>query len=97
MQAPRESITKDIMAQMTTLGFLLLSNVSGYNEEELFKWQQWFFRLPKEVKSQLYKNHFKRDNHNYYRGFAPFIDNDPSHKELYEIGVDLSQVNDEEK
>lgn len=85
------------MDQMTNLGFLLLSNIPGYEEEELFKWQQWFFRQPTDVKRKLYKNHFQRENSNYYRGFAPFIDNDPSHKELYEIGLDLSKVSDEEK
>jgi hypothetical protein len=28
---------------------------------------------------------------------APFIANDPSHKELYEIGLDLSKVSEEEQ
>ena len=38
-----------------------------------------------------------KENPNYYRGFAPFIANDPSHKELYEVGLDLSKVSDAEK
>lgn len=58
MQADSPVITKEIMDQMTNLGFLLLSNIPGYEEEELFKWQQWFFRQPADVKRKLYKNHF---------------------------------------
>lgn len=49
------------------------------------------------MKQHLYKNHFRRQNPNYYRGLAPFIPNDPSHKELYEIGLDLAKVSDEEQ
>lgn len=29
--------------------------------------------------------HFNRDNKNIYRGFFPFLDNDPSHKEFYDM------------
>ena len=49
------------------------------------------------MKRKLYKNHFLKENPNYYRGFAPFIANDSSYKELYEIGLDLSKVSDYEK
>lgn len=45
----------------------------------------------------MYKNHFNQENPNFYRGMAPFIDNDPSHKELYEIGLDLYKVSREEQ
>ena len=85
------------MDQMTNLGFLLLSHIPGFEEKELFQHQKWFFGLPDDVKRKLYKNHFLKDNQNFYRGFAPFIANDPSYKELYEIGLDLSKVSDKEK
>lgn len=82
---------------MTNLGFLLLSNVPGYDEEVLFKHQKWYFNQSEEEKKKLYKTHFNRENKNGYRGHAPFIDNDPSHKELYEIGLEYSRVSEEEK
>ena len=82
---------------MTNLGFLALSNIPNFDEEALFQHSKWFFNLDDEVKRKLYKNHFVKENSNLYRGFAPFIDNDPSHKELYEMGLEWSQVSDEEK
>ena len=37
MTQSRENITKQIMEQMYTLGFLLLSNIPEYDEEALFE------------------------------------------------------------
>lgn len=85
------------MDQMETLGFLLLSNIPGYDEDALFAHMKWFFALSDDIKRKLYKNHFNKENPNYYRGFAPFIANDPSYKELYEIGLDLTKVSDKEQ
>ena len=82
---------------MNSLGFLVLSNIPDYNEEKLFEHAKWFWRLPAEVKERLYKKHFKEENPNHYRGLAPFVANDPSHKELYEIGWDYAQVSEEER
>lgn len=36
MDSPAENITKGIMHQLQSVGFLLLTNVSGFNEKELF-------------------------------------------------------------
>ena len=97
MAGPREVITSQIMQQMNNLGFLLLSNIPGYDEEKLFEHQRWFFNLSDNVKIKLHKNHFNKENPNFYRGFAPFIANDPSFKELYEIGLDYSKVSEDEQ
>lgn len=97
MQGPHDDITAQLMHQMTNLGFLALANIPGYDEEALFRHQKWFFALSPEAKQALYKNHFRKENKNLYRGLAPFIDNDPSHKELYEIGLDWAQVSEEER
>lgn len=82
---------------MTNLGFLALSNIPNYDEDALLKYQKWFFSQGDQVKEKLYKNHFKKANANLYRGFAPFIDNDPSHKELYEVGLEWSKVSENER
>ena len=89
MKADRQAVTDAIMEQLTSLGFLALGNVPDYDEQELYKWQKWLFAHSKEEKQRLYKRSFNPDNSNIYRGFAPFIENDPSHKELYEIGLDI--------
>lgn len=62
-----------IMEQCTQLGFLAITNIPNYNEEELLKQQKWFFSQSDEVKRKLYKKHFNKENTNVYRGFAPFI------------------------
>jgi len=59
--------------------------------------QKWFFSLGDDVKRKLYKQHFQSENQNTYRGFAPFIENDPSHKEMYEVGLDWVKVSEEER
>lgn len=83
---------------METLGFLLLSNIPGFREEEIFRWQKWFFSMPDAVKDKIIMNHFNHpQNPNHYRGLAPFLDNDISHKEFFEVGLDLSKVSDLEK
>jgi isopenicillin N synthase-like dioxygenase len=82
---------------MNNLGFLLLSNIPDFDEEKLFAHQKWFFSLPDEVKAKLHMNHYNSENPNHYRGLAPFIANDPSFKELYEIGLDYEKVSEDER
>ena len=44
----------------------------------------------------MHKNHFCSENKNTYRGIAPFVPNDPSHKEFYEVGLNFSEVSEKE-
>jgi isopenicillin N synthase-like dioxygenase len=97
MTYPRETITHQIFSQMTGLGFLLLKNVPNYDEQALFAMTKQLFSLPLEAKRRLYRKDFNPENKNMYRGYAPFIDNDVSHKELYEIGLDYAQVSEAER
>ncbi len=41
--------------------------------------------------------HFNNENTNLYRGFFPLIDNDPSHKQFYDLGRPLSDISQAEK
>ena len=85
---------------MENEGFLVLQNVPGYDQDELLKWQKWFYALPKAERESLAIAHLARDGKhhpNTYRGFAPFLNNDVSHKEMFEIGLDYDQVSEEEK
>ena len=43
------------------------------------------------------RKQYNKDSYNIYRGIVPFIDNDPSHKEFYEVGLDYDQVSKSEK
>ncbi len=88
MTWPREKIREVLMHQLQNLGFLCLTNLPDYDEEELFKQNVWVFNLPEDEKKKLYQNHHNKDSKNYYRGLCPFLPNDVSHKELYDMGVD---------
>jgi isopenicillin N synthase-like dioxygenase len=68
------------------LGFLHITNVPGFNEKALFKVCKAFHSMPSKEKDKLkWKNH-NPANKNRYRGLAPFVDNDESHKELFDMG-----------
>lgn len=56
-----------------------------------------FHSMPEDLKHSLkWKNH-NPDNNNIYRGLAPFVDNDPSHKELFDMGQDIDEISPEER
>jgi isopenicillin N synthase-like dioxygenase len=86
MQAPEAELVPQIMKQLTGLGFLHITNVPGFNEKALFKVCKAFHSMPSKEKDKLkWKNH-NPANENRYRGLAPFVDNDESHKELFDMG-----------
>ena len=39
--------------------------------------------------------HHRAENKNYFRGLIPFVDNDPAHKELYDLGGSVALCSDE--
>ena len=43
-----------------------------------------------------WRNH-NPDNKNIYRGLAPFVDNDVSHKELFDMGYPYEWLSEEAK
>ncbi len=43
------------------------------------------------------QHHHNSENGNYYRGLAPFMPNDISHKELFDMGLEYSRVSNYEK
>ena len=83
--------------ELKTVGFFLITKVPGFDETELLHWGKWLCSLPLEEKRKLWKKHWNNENPNIYRGFAPFIDNDPSHVEIYDMGLDYEEVSEEEK
>ena len=82
---------------MKTVGFCLINNVPQHDEEALFAAVKAFHALPLEAKSLLSPAHFITGNRNLFHGYFPFLDNDPSHKEFYDMGRPLSDISEWER
>ena len=84
------------MKNLNTVGFFALTNVEGYDEAELYRAVRAFYKdIPDNEHKKLIWNNFAPKNQNYYRGLTPFVDNDPAHKEMFDIGCSLSLCSDE--
>ncbi|VVU95535.1 2OG-Fe(II) oxygenase superfamily [seawater metagenome] len=86
-----------IMEQLEKLGFLYVKNIDGYDEEEMFAACKAFHNIPEKEKKKLYWKSHNSSNSNIYRGMAPFLDNDESHKEIFDMGLPLSEISESEK
>ena len=82
---------------METLGFVYIKNVDGFDEDVMLSACKAFHSIPdKEKEKLMWKNH-NPNNKNIYRGLSPFLDNDESHKELFDMGISLENISEEEK
>lgn len=97
MTDTEENIVAQIYEQMTTLGFLQLKNIDGFNEQELLLDIKEFHSMPDSEKKKLQMKQFNQDNPNMYHGLTPFIDNDVSHKEFFDMGSPYEDADEEER
>ena len=74
------------MKMLTEVGFLHLKNVPGFDEDNLLADIKEFFSIPDKIKKQGQPKHLNNKNENIYRGWFPFLDNDISHKEFFDMG-----------
>ena len=88
----KQAMISKLMEQMRTVGFILIDNVPDFNEDELLKASKAFHNLPLEMKMKLALKHFNNETRNVYRGYFPFLDNDPSHKEFYDMSRPLKDI-----
>ena len=93
---PNERKREAIMNELRNVGFFVVTNVPGHDEEKLLNCAKWLCALPKEEKDRLTKKFWNMNNPNVYRGLAPFIENDPSHVEIYDMGYDYDKITPEE-
>ena len=96
MQAPEEEIIPKIIKMCSEVGFLHLKNVPGFDEDQLLKDTKAFHSLPQSVKKQGWPKHLNKKNSNVYRGWIPFLDNDPSHKEFYDMGLPIEEMDEDQ-
>lgn len=77
---------------MSTIGFCLLTNVPGHNEEELLSAIKAFHEIPLEDKMKLAPTHYRKENKNKLHGYFPFLERDMAHKEFYDIVRPLKDI-----
>lgn len=71
---------------MTQVGFCVISNVAGHDEARLLEAGRAFHSLPLPVKHAMALKHFKLGHgKNINQGYFPFLENDPAHKEFFDI------------
>ena len=97
MQDSEESIVQQVYQMMTTTGFLHLKNIDGFDEDSLLADVKRFHDMPDTEKRKLYTRKFNAENANTYRGFCPFIANDASHKEFFDMGSPYEEADEEER
>ena len=96
MSLPEEQIIQKLMQNLNSVGFFAMTNVEDYDEGELYNAVTAFYRdIPAEERSKLTMHNFAPENKNHYRGMTPFVDNDPAHKEMYDMGSSLKFCSDE--
>ena len=59
-------LVKQLMKQMTTVGFCLITNVPGHNEESLMKAIKDYHDLPLEVKMKMAPKHMNPESKHIY-------------------------------
>ena len=95
MNQPEKKIISMIMKMMEEVGFLHLKNVPGFDEDDLLETIKEFHNLPNDVKHKLKPKHFVKEHKNVWRGWFPFLDNDISHKEFFDMGAPWHEVSEQ--
>ena len=90
-------IVNQLMDQMTTVGFCLITNFEGHDEQSLLKAITAFHYLPLEKKLMLSPKHVTPGNANGYQGYFPFIDGNVALKEFYSMPRPFSDISSWEK
>lgn len=86
----RQKLAKEVIHGLENIGFLYIDNVEGIDYNLLFNICQWFFGLPTETKMKLARKQWNSDNRNVFRGYFPVVKGEPSRKEAFEFGRDIS-------
>ena len=96
MSLPEDQIIHKLMQNCHSVGFFAMTNVEEFDEGELYNAVTAFFKdIPGEERNKLMMQNAAPENKNHYRGLTPFVDNDPAHKEFYDMGSSLKFCSDE--
>ncbi|CAK9042206.1 2-oxoglutarate-Fe(II) type oxidoreductase (Endocrocin synthesis protein D), partial [Durusdinium trenchii] len=87
----------ELMHQMETVGFLVLTNIPDYDEPKYLEACKALHSLPADMKRALYLQKDEPANQNTYRGYQPLKPNDKSHKEFLDMGLPMDMMSEEER
>ena len=97
MSQPEKKITKQALQMLSDVGFLHLKNVKGFDEDDLLATIKEFHALPDKIKHQMKPRNYVKSHTNNFRGWFPFLDNDVSHKEFFDMGAPWHEVSDHQR
>lgn len=80
-----------IVHAMETIGFLVLDNIPGYDEQKLLEATRWFFDLPLERRMRVSRKKWNEHAKNLYRGYFPVDHEAISFKEGLEMGPEIPE------
>ncbi|GBG29387.1 1-aminocyclopropane-1-carboxylate oxidase 2 [Hondaea fermentalgiana] len=89
-------IARELIGQMETIGFLVLTQVPGYEEEVYLDACKALHELPASVKHDMFLQKDEPTHSNVYRGYQPFKPNDASHKEFFDQGFPVGPMDAQE-
>lgn len=88
-KSDRKTLADTVVNALENSGFLFIDN-ADIDFEKMYKFCKWFFNQPKEIKDGLSRKVWNPNNSNIYRGYFPVGENEPSRKEGFEIGRDIT-------
>ena len=92
---PEEEIIPKLMNNLLNVGFLTIKNVPDYEENDLYRAVRAFYKdIPASEHRKLIWHNHNPENSNVFRGLTPFVDNDPAHKEMYDMGCSMKFVSE---
>ena len=71
--------------------------MEGWDEAEHLRIVKAMHSISVSEKKKLYMRHYNLENKNRYRGMVPFLDNDVSHKEFFDMGYPWEWTSDEQR
>ena len=93
----RKELVKKLMKYVTDIGFVALTDIPEFDEQELHKAIVSFYHdMTEEDRNSLLLKHFNPANENRVLGYFPFLPNDKSHKEIFDMMRPFSDYSEKE-
>lgn len=86
----RKELADSVVNALENTGFLYIDNAQGVDFEKMIESCKWFFSKSIEEKNSLSRKIWNPANTNIYRGYFPVGENEPSRKEGFEFGRDIT-------